>query len=154
EFLRYRSASGIRTAVARGLLVPFGAGPRGTHLFTEEELVRFVRGARYAAPCLETRGDKDDVDAPARAEDSLPRRVSSERQQLPRTRRRNRPAHRQEESGGEALRRGERPGGRADADRAGRGDRRRDARRDKAARFGLREIVDRVKGRQPRRDDG
>ena len=84
EFLRYRTASGIRTAVVRGLLVPFGSGPRGTHLFTEHELMRFVRSARHADPRLETRGDKDDVDAPATKEDSAPRRVPSERQQVKR----------------------------------------------------------------------
>jgi hypothetical protein len=61
EFLRYRTASGIRTAVSRGRLVPFvpfGAGPRGTYLFTEDELVRFVRGARYAAPALKRVGTR------------------------------------------------------------------------------------------------
>jgi hypothetical protein len=42
-FLRYRGGSGIRTAVKRGELRPAGRGPRGTHMFTPEELTRFVR---------------------------------------------------------------------------------------------------------------
>jgi len=49
-YLRYRTTSGIRNAVARGELGPFGAGPKGSHLFTLEELNRFVgaRAKRYA----------------------------------------------------------------------------------------------------------
>ena len=49
-YLRYRSASGIRTVVMRGELIPCGAGPKACHLFTIAELDRFVaaRGARYA----------------------------------------------------------------------------------------------------------
>jgi hypothetical protein len=43
EILRYRSPSGIRNAVRRGDLHPAGTGPRGTFLFTIEELERFVR---------------------------------------------------------------------------------------------------------------
>src|SRR5947209_11804806 len=42
-YLRYRDASGIRAAVRRGELVPDGAGPRGTHLFTKQTLDSFVR---------------------------------------------------------------------------------------------------------------
>jgi hypothetical protein len=42
-FLRYRGASGIRTAMKRGEIRPAGRGPRGTHMFTTEELTRFVR---------------------------------------------------------------------------------------------------------------
>src|SRR5262249_51774101 len=42
-YLRFQTTSGIRTAVMRGELVPAGAGPRGTHLFTREELDRWVR---------------------------------------------------------------------------------------------------------------
>jgi len=50
HYLRFRSASGIRTVVSRGELRPCGAGPKGCHLFTIAELDRFVaaRGARYA----------------------------------------------------------------------------------------------------------
>lgn len=48
-YLRFHSASGIRTAVMRGELKPCGAGPKGCHMFTVAELDRFVagRGARY-----------------------------------------------------------------------------------------------------------
>ncbi|MDQ3370154.1 MAG: helix-turn-helix domain-containing protein, partial [Myxococcota bacterium] len=55
-YLRYRTASGIRTAVARGELTPTGAGPKGSHLFHHAELDRFAaaRAARYARPCLGT----------------------------------------------------------------------------------------------------
>ena len=50
HYLRFRTASGIRTVVARGELRPCGAGPKGCHLFTIAELDRFVSGraARYA----------------------------------------------------------------------------------------------------------
>ena len=34
HYLRFRSSSGIRTAVARGELRPLGSGPKGCHLFT------------------------------------------------------------------------------------------------------------------------
>jgi hypothetical protein len=46
-FLRFRSPSGIRTAVMRGELQPAGVGPRGSLLFKREDLDRFVR-ARHA----------------------------------------------------------------------------------------------------------
>ena len=47
-YLRFRTASGIRSAVMRGELVPVGAGPKGSHMFTVDELQRFVqaRGQR------------------------------------------------------------------------------------------------------------
>ena len=47
-YLRYKSASGIRTVVSRGELRPCGAGPKACHMFTIAELDRFVasRGAR------------------------------------------------------------------------------------------------------------
>jgi|GEM_PF-4741048 len=50
DYLRYKSASGIRTVVSRGELRPCGAGPKACHMFTVAELDRFVasRGARYA----------------------------------------------------------------------------------------------------------
>jgi hypothetical protein len=50
HYLRFRSASGIRTAVMRGELKPCGAGPKCCHMFTVIELDRFVaaRGVRYA----------------------------------------------------------------------------------------------------------
>ena len=55
-YLRFRSTSGIRTAVSRGELKPCGAGPKCCHMFTVAELDRFVasRGARYARRCLGT----------------------------------------------------------------------------------------------------
>lgn len=50
NYLRFRSTSGIRTAVMRGELRPCGAGPKACHMFTIAELDRFVSGraARYA----------------------------------------------------------------------------------------------------------
>lgn len=50
DYLRFRSTSGIRTAVMRGELKPCGAGPKACHMFTVAELDRFVaaRRARYA----------------------------------------------------------------------------------------------------------
>ena len=49
RYLRYRSASGVRSAVSRGELRPAGAGPRNTLLFTIAELDRFIaaRLVRY-----------------------------------------------------------------------------------------------------------
>jgi hypothetical protein len=49
-YLRFRSTSGIRTAVMRGELRPCGAGPKACHMFTLDELDRFVaaRATRYA----------------------------------------------------------------------------------------------------------
>jgi len=62
HYLRFRSASGIRTVVSRGELRPCGAGPKGCHLFTIAELDRFVSGraARYARRSLGTPGDRKD----------------------------------------------------------------------------------------------
>ena len=49
EYLRYRSSSGVRSAVARGALTPAGKWPRNVLLFTREELDAFVaRRARCA----------------------------------------------------------------------------------------------------------
>src|SRR5262252_245808 len=39
-YLRFRSTSGIRTAVYRGELRPIGAGPKCCHMFTVDELDR------------------------------------------------------------------------------------------------------------------
>ncbi len=57
-YLRFRSTSGIRTAVSRGELKPCGAGPKCCHMFTVVELDRFVaaRGARYARRNLASSG--------------------------------------------------------------------------------------------------
>jgi hypothetical protein len=56
NYLRFKSTSGIRTAVMRGELCPCGAGPKACHMFTVAELDRFVaaRGARYARRNLAT----------------------------------------------------------------------------------------------------
>jgi hypothetical protein len=54
-YLRFQTASAIRSAVMRGELRPVGAGPKGSHLFTMEELHRFVeaRAQRYCySACL------------------------------------------------------------------------------------------------------
>lgn len=42
EYLRFGTSGAIRNAVARGQLTPMGAGPRGSHMFTPEELDRFL----------------------------------------------------------------------------------------------------------------
>ena len=56
DYLRFRSTSGIRTAVMRGELRPCGAGPKCCHMFNVAELDRFVaaRGARYARRSVKT----------------------------------------------------------------------------------------------------
>ena len=41
-YLRFRTAAGVRAAVRRGDLVPCGIGPRGTYLFLQAELDRFI----------------------------------------------------------------------------------------------------------------
>jgi hypothetical protein len=67
SYLRYRGASGIRAAVRRRELIPDGAGPHGTHLFTKETLDSFVRtrarslGRLVSRPSSE--GQTDDKDA-------------------------------------------------------------------------------------------
>src|SRR5215208_1407326 len=82
HYLRFRSTSGIRTAVYRGELRPIGAGPKCCHLFTIAELDRFVsaRAARYARRNLETPRDRKD---PPREEqrncDAVPRRLPRRR---------------------------------------------------------------------------
>src|SRR5690348_11781206 len=45
ELLGYRSGSGVRNAIVRGELVPFGRGPRG-HVFDRDSIRRFVEGRR------------------------------------------------------------------------------------------------------------
>jgi hypothetical protein len=45
-YVRFRTASGVRQAVACGELVPVGAGPRGSHLFTRAQLDEFVARRR------------------------------------------------------------------------------------------------------------
>jgi hypothetical protein len=45
-YLRFESASAIRTLVMRGELAPAGAGPRGTHMFVHCSSTRY----RYAVP--------------------------------------------------------------------------------------------------------
>ena len=42
RYLRFKSNSGIRSAVHRGELVPAGAGPHGTHLFRRTDLDAFI----------------------------------------------------------------------------------------------------------------
>ena len=50
-YLRFRSTSGVRSAVARGELIPSlsGAGPRGGHLFLRQYLDRFLIERNTAA---------------------------------------------------------------------------------------------------------
>ena len=70
--LGFASTSAIRTAVSRNELRPAGRGGRGSHLFTIDELDRFVRAraARYSGPCRETPGPKGNGDANQRNEDT------------------------------------------------------------------------------------
>ncbi|MFH1689730.1 MAG: helix-turn-helix domain-containing protein [Candidatus Eisenbacteria bacterium] len=42
-YLRYNSTSGVRQTVRRGELHPIGRGARGTLMFTQAELDRFMR---------------------------------------------------------------------------------------------------------------
>src|SRR6266545_4999058 len=58
-YLRFRSSSGIRTAVWRGELQPSGIGPKGAHMFRVEDLDCFLEDRlrrrvgfqrRHAAP--------------------------------------------------------------------------------------------------------
>ena len=84
-YLRFGSASGIRTLVARGELIPAGAGARCVHLFTVAELDRFIaaRAARYARRHLGMPGDrKGPHHGEPRNEDALSRRVPDRGQGL------------------------------------------------------------------------
>src|SRR5689334_5436655 len=80
RFLRYRSASGIRNAVARGDLRPAGMGARGTHLFTVDELVRFAADRGGVRTVI--RGEEPKTNAPARNVDALSRRLPGGRERL------------------------------------------------------------------------
>src|SRR5262245_56743357 len=86
SYLRYRTASGIRMAVVRGLLHPVGVGPRGTHLFTVDELHRFIsdRKQSYGRGTAETAGEKGHAsDESVRNSDQVPRRVRRGRTNAP-----------------------------------------------------------------------
>src|SRR5262249_22042074 len=107
SYLRFRSTSGIRTAVYRGELHPVGAGPKCCHMFTIAELDRFVsaRGARYAHRHLAAHGDRRD---PPREEqrncDKVSGRVPPGRDDVLDPREGDGPSHGQQEGGNEAPR--------------------------------------------------
>src|SRR5215831_14531515 len=153
-YLRFGSASSIRTLVRRDELTPAGAGPRGTLLFRIEELDRFVefRGrlrvlyVRHATP-----GRKGVCDANERNQDEVSGRAEDRRQDVPGEGQADGPTNRNNAGGGSTRRSAERKGGvpkaRPAHDRSPRGNGKPQAH----ASWGLREIVDRVKGRSARR---
>src|SRR5688500_8754624 len=63
EHLRFKSPSGIRAAVARRQLIPFGRGAKPSRLLTLDERHRFVtaRATRYREGDHEVRGERGDV---------------------------------------------------------------------------------------------
>jgi DNA-directed RNA polymerase specialized sigma24 family protein len=154
RYLKYGSASAIRSLVARGELAPTGAGPRGTLMFVTQELDRFVesRGrrrvlsVRHAAP-----GEKGVSDAQQRRTDEVPGRAANQRQNLPRADQAAGSAHGQTNGGGQARRREERQRSRSDTFTAHGPETRRNFREEAGSGYGLRAIVDRVKGRDSRR---
>src|SRR5215510_16002266 len=143
RYLRFRSTSGIRTAVYRGELRPVGAGPKCCHLFTLAELDRFVsaRGARYARRNLGTPGDRKD---PPREEqrdcDAVPRRVPIGRDDVLDSCESDRPSHGQQEGGREAPRGSDDSAGRTAARRSGGGNEEAPRRGQEDAGWGLREL--------------
>ena len=147
HYLRFRSTSGIRTAVLRGELRPAGAGPKCCHLFTVDELDRFVsaRAARYARRNLGTPGDRKD---PPREEqgnsDTLPRRVPHERDDVLDSCEGDRPSDGKDKGGSKAARGSDDSASRAGARRADGSDEEADRRSATRSRWGLREIVARV----------
>jgi hypothetical protein len=116
SYLRFRTASGIRTIVARGELIPLGAGPKGSHLFTREELDRFAvaRAARYARPCLGT-GDRKALPREEQATHTLSGRVPPRPGDVLDPREGGRPSHGQKQGDRSDPARADRPRGRAEA---------------------------------------
>ncbi len=155
RYLRYRTASGVRTAVSRGLLRPAGIGPRGTLMLTIDELNRFVfeRAPSYAAANLGTPGSKDAPNEVPRREDQASRRVSSGRNNLLGASEVHRPAHRQAQGGGEVPARRERARSSARTGQPARRDPPAHASDPARSRWGIREIVDRVQDAQDRPSD-
>src|SRR5689334_15903013 len=106
QYLRFRSAAGIRGAVHRGELQPFGVGAKGSHLFTLDELHRFAtaRAARYARARLGVPGQKDaGGDEGSWQGHTLSGRVSNRRRDVLHPREGNGSTYGQEEGGREAL---------------------------------------------------
>ena len=99
SYLRFRTTSGVRTAVHRGELHPVGAGPKCCHLFTLAELDRFVsaRATRYARRRLGTPGDRMDSARERQDANTLSGRVSPRPGDLLDPCEGGRPAHGQEQ---------------------------------------------------------
>jgi DNA-directed RNA polymerase specialized sigma24 family protein len=154
RYLKYGSASAIRSLVARGELAPTGAGPRGTLMFVTQELDRFVesRGrrrvlsVRHAAP-----GEKGVSDADHGRTDEVSGRAANQRQNLPGADQAARSTHGQTNGGGQAHQGQERQRRRSETRKTHGRETRAAFREESHSRFGLREIVDRVKGRDSRR---
>ena len=155
-YLKYRSASGIRNAVARGWLTPSGIGPRRTLLFTREELHRFAaaRATRYPRPRNGMPGESEVPDETIGQCDEVSRRASSGREAVPRARVRGGSADGTEKGDRSGDRGGERARGEARSRGAppqgGAGGRTGDP----GARWGIRAIVDEVEGAQARWGNG
>jgi len=151
-YLRFKTASAIRTAVMRGELRPCGGGPRGTHLFSVEELDRFVgaRGRRRvslarrrAAPARQT-GDRNEE--ANRNEDEVSRGSAGRTGPIPSARQIDRSAQRDHQGGGQTSHSSECEGGSRPSRRSvARSAEGRAGGEDKGS--GLREVLDRVKGR-------
>jgi hypothetical protein len=150
HYLRFRSSSGIRTAVARGELTPLGAGAKGSHLFTRGELDRFVslRAARYARGRHGAPGDRRELLDEERNTDTLSGRAPNRWEHDLHSGEDHRSSDRQEEGGQQAPRRSERTGSGAEASRASRRGEGADRSERQGSRWGLREIVDRVQSTQ------
>ena len=156
RYLRYRSSSGIRTAVARGELRPHGAGPKGCHLFTLAELERFVaaRAARYVRRRHGAHGDRKDASHEERHADPVSGGAPYRRQHVLHPAQGDQPEDRTEEGGG-AGSQGNEPAGSGAAARRADGRRQASGRtRPEGSRWGLREVVDRVEGAKARLQHG
>src|ERR1043166_1748432 len=154
-YLRFRSSSGIRTAVMRGELHPVGAGAKRSHLFTVAELDRFVsaRAARYPRGRLGTPGDRMERSCERQGTDTLSGRVLPRPGDVLDPCEGGRPAHGQEQGDRSGSRRGDRPRGRAEAPRPHRRGQADGSASPEGAGWGIRAIVDRIEDAKARLDD-
>ncbi len=156
DYLRYRSTSGVRSAVQRGELKPCGVGPKNTLLFTRQELDRFVsaRMRRYRSPDHEMPGEqKGRLDEKIRKTNQVPRSAQNRTENLPSTRHTRRPANRQTKGDRQSSKKRDAAASRAQTSRVtqheatnGRG-----PGKSAAARWGIRSIVDSLESHQDRR---
>src|ERR1044071_7828659 len=155
-YLRFRSSSGIRTAVLRGELRPVGAGAKRSHLFTVAELDRFVsaRATRYARGRLGTPGDRMERSCARQGTETVSGRVSPRPGDILDPCEGGRPAHGQEQGDRSGSRRGNRPRGRAEARPAHQRGQADGSASPEGAGWGIRAIVDRIEDAKARLDDG